>query len=99
MRRLCAPSAHSGNQCSYSRAASGTCRTLKGQIFLSYSRKDMVFADQLEAALTVRGFDATLKNRLALLRSRHLLSNLRSFARCRCEVSNQRMCLRPLATW
>src|ERR1700685_2411966 len=29
----------------------------KGRIFISYSRKDMAFADQLEAALNARGFE------------------------------------------
>src|SRR5580692_11364237 len=29
----------------------------KAKIFISYSRKDMAFADQLEAALKVRGFE------------------------------------------
>src|SRR4051794_8728186 len=30
---------------------------LKAKVFLSYSRKDMAFADQLETALKVRGFE------------------------------------------
>jgi hypothetical protein len=29
----------------------------KAKVFISYSRKDMVFADKLEAALKVRGFE------------------------------------------
>src|ERR1700722_17457630 len=29
----------------------------KARIFISYSRKDMAFADRLEAALKVRGFE------------------------------------------
>ena len=29
----------------------------KAKIFISYSRKDMAFADRLEAALKVRGFE------------------------------------------
>jgi hypothetical protein len=30
----------------------------KAKVFISYSRKDMVFADRLEAALKARGFRA-----------------------------------------
>ena len=29
----------------------------KAKVFISYSRKDMVFADKLDAALKVRGFE------------------------------------------
>jgi hypothetical protein len=29
----------------------------KARVFISYSRKDMAFADHLEAALTARGFE------------------------------------------
>jgi formylglycine-generating enzyme required for sulfatase activity len=32
----------------------------KARIFISYSRKDMAFADRLEAALTARGFEALI---------------------------------------
>ena len=32
----------------------------KARIFISYSRKDMVFADRLEAALTARGFETLI---------------------------------------
>jgi hypothetical protein len=41
--------------------AAGTERTgdaePKARIFISYSRKDMPFADRLEAALAARGFE------------------------------------------
>ena len=30
---------------------------LKAKIFISYSRKDMAFADNLETALNARGFE------------------------------------------
>jgi hypothetical protein len=32
-------------------------KDLKAKVFISYSRKDLGFADRLEAALKVRGFD------------------------------------------
>jgi formylglycine-generating enzyme required for sulfatase activity len=35
----------------------------KAKIFISYSRKDMAFADRLEAALTARGFEVLIDRR------------------------------------
>ena len=32
----------------------------RARVFISYSRKDMAFADRLEAALTARGFEALI---------------------------------------
>jgi hypothetical protein len=37
----------------------------KAKVFISYSRKDMAFADQLDAALKARGFE-TLIDRTAI---------------------------------
>jgi hypothetical protein len=39
-----------------STAASGEHAAVKTKVFISYSRKDMAFADRLEAALAARGF-------------------------------------------
>jgi hypothetical protein len=33
---------------------------MKTRVFISYSRKDMAFADRLEAALKVRGFEVLI---------------------------------------
>jgi TIR domain len=38
-------------------AAHGPDHQPKAKIFISYSRKDMAFADRLEAALNARGFE------------------------------------------
>src|SRR4051812_9320909 len=38
-------------------AAQGTGQPWKGKVFLSYSRKDIAFVDQLDAALKARGFE------------------------------------------
>src|SRR5262249_58935379 len=35
-------------------------RPPKARVFISYSRKDMAFADRIEAALKARGFAATI---------------------------------------
>src|SRR4051794_27779181 len=38
-------------------AAQGTGQAWKAKVFLSYSRKDIAFVDQLDAALKARGFE------------------------------------------
>ena len=39
---------------------SGVKSDAKTRVFISYSRKDMAFADRLEAALKVRGFEVLI---------------------------------------
>ena len=38
-------------------SAEGDIRATKTRVFISYSRKDMPFADRLEATLKARGFE------------------------------------------
>jgi len=48
----------------------------KTRVFISYSRKDMAFADRLEAALKARGFDV-LNRSARTLRLRGLVEAYR----------------------
>src|SRR3954453_22716430 len=41
-------------------SAKATGKTAKAKVFISYSRRDMTFADQLEMALKARGFSAAI---------------------------------------
>ncbi|MBO0757326.1 MAG: toll/interleukin-1 receptor domain-containing protein, partial [Bradyrhizobiaceae bacterium] len=41
-------------------AAVGECAEPKARVFISYSRKDMAFADRLDAALKARGFEPAI---------------------------------------
>ena len=40
--------------------SAGAKTDTKTRVFISYSRKDMAFADRLEAALAVRGFEVLI---------------------------------------